>query len=221
MIISSTQLLVHLQLTLAVVAATDTSSVSTPTFIGFSYCVAYQSCWPSSLQFSQLNSLLVGRVIYPTPFAAPCHNNTGFNSTLCSQRQNTTASSEVRVDIAGAYLDTYWENGNGTCFLDTNRSQACEQGLVPVVGVDAQQSSDIVNAVKFAAQHRLRLRIKNSGHDLLGRSSGDGSFVIWMHNYKGIQFLKSFTPSGGGGKGVPAVTINAGEALEGVFPLLF
>jgi FAD/FMN-containing dehydrogenase len=56
-----------------------------------------------------------------------------------------------------------------------------------------------------ARQHNIRLVVKNSGHDYIGRSSGGNSLSIWVHHMKGIQIHdKSFTPK------------NCSVAIEGV-----
>ena len=53
----------------------------------------------------------------------------------------------------------------------------------------------------------------------LGRSSGKGSFSIWTHNMKGKEWHKSFIPHGAPDdtEGIPAVTLQAGEQLLGMF----
>lgn len=55
---------------------------------------------------------------------------------------------------------------NGTidaCFLNTTITGMCEQGSVPVIGVDARSVTDIQAAIGFAVQHSLRLVVKNTG----------------------------------------------------------
>lgn len=46
-----------------------------------------------------------------------------------------------------------------------------------------------------ARQYNIRLIIKNSGHDYIGRSSAPNSLSIWVHHLKGFQFYDtSFSP---------------------------
>jgi FAD/FMN-containing dehydrogenase len=70
----------------------------------------------------------------------------------------------------------------------------------------------MVAAVDFARQHNLRLVIKGTGHDYLGRSSGQDSLLVWTHRMRGINVHDSFVPSGCAEPrpGTPAVTIGAG-----------
>ena len=55
---------------------------------------------------------------------------------------------------------------NGTidaCYLNTTITGACEQGSVPVIGVDVRSVGDIQAAVTFAVQQNLKLVVKNTG----------------------------------------------------------
>ncbi|KAG9122435.1 hypothetical protein FRC07_001176, partial [Ceratobasidium sp. 392] len=64
----------------------------------------------------------------------------------------------------------------------------------------------------------VKLVIKNTGHDYLGRSSGAGSLSIWTHQLKGISFTDSFVADGcKKGSGVPAVTLGAAEQWRDVY----
>jgi len=102
---------------------------------------------------------------------------------------------------------------NGTidaCYLDTSLGVPCEQGSISAIGIDARSPADIQAGVKFAAAHNLRLVIKNTGHDYLGRSTAKGSFLIWTHNMKNITYHQSFTPEGGNTSIEDVITLEAG-----------
>ena len=65
--------------------------------------------------------------------------------------------------------------------------------------------------VKFAASHNLKVVIKASGHDYLGRSTARGSLLLWTHQLQNITFSDSFIIGGKDqgsvatvGSGVPA-----------------
>ncbi|EIW73961.1 FAD-binding domain-containing protein [Coniophora puteana RWD-64-598 SS2] len=97
----------------------------------------------------------------------------------------------------------FWESyihANGiimeTCYANTTTAGACEQGNVPIVAVDARTAEDIQAAVRFAVEHNLRMVVKNTGHDFIGRSAGRGAFMIWTHNMKNISYDAVFVPDG-------------------------
>jgi len=78
--------------------------------------------------------------------------------------------------------------------------------------VAAETAADIAAAVEFARSNGIRLVIKGTGHDYLGRSSAPGSLLVWTHRMREITVHDAFTPAGAGGgePGVPAVTVGAG-----------
>jgi FAD/FMN-containing dehydrogenase len=82
------------------------------------------------------------------------------------------------------------------CYLDTTLGVPCEQGSIPPVGVDARSGSDVQAAVNFAKQHNLKVVVKATGHDFLGRSTARGSFLIWTHNMKQTLYNPTFVPEG-------------------------
>lgn len=73
-------------------------------------------------------------------------------------------------------------------------NQTCHQGRVPDYAVYAESSQDVVEYVRFATKHNLRIVIKNTGHDMLRRSSGKGGFAVWTHKMKGLEFHEHFVP---------------------------
>jgi hypothetical protein len=62
--------------------------------------------------------------------------------------------------------------------------------------VNATNARLVAQAVTFARQSDLRLVVKNTGHDFLGRNIGYGSLSIWTHHIKGIEWLDGWTPTG-------------------------
>src|SRR5262249_49542708 len=78
-----------------------------------------------------------------------------------------------------------------------------------VVGEDA---ADIQAAVDFARRHRLRLVVKGTGHDYLGRSNAPDSLLVWTHEMRQVSVDDAFVPRGGAAAeaGVPAVSVGAG-----------
>jgi hypothetical protein len=45
----------------------------------------------------------------------------------------------------------------------------CAQGRYPAYAVAAKSPKDVSDGLKFAARHNLRVVVKNTGHDFLGR----------------------------------------------------
>ncbi|KAJ3502335.1 hypothetical protein NLJ89_g8935 [Agrocybe chaxingu] len=105
-------------------------------------------------------------------------------------------------DQPGAMQSPSWEAflfPNGTlegCYMNTTLGLPCLQGNVPPIGVDARSAADVQAAVAFASKNNLKLVVKNTGHDYLGRSAGRGAFMLWTHHLKDRSFNKQFVPTG-------------------------
>ncbi len=86
--------------------------------------------------------------------------------------------------------------------------------------IAAENADDITLAVDFASKHGLKLVIKGTGHDYLGRSSAPDSLLIWTHKMRDVEVHDAFVPEGGAIDGIPAVTVSAGtrwlEAYDAV-----
>jgi FAD/FMN-containing dehydrogenase len=76
--------------------------------------------------------------------------------------------------------------------------------------VAAESADDLAAAVNFAAERRLRLVVKGTGHDYLGRSSAAEALTLWTHHMREVTVHDAFVPAGSSGPGVPAVSVGAG-----------
>lgn len=72
----------------------------------------------------------------------------------------------------------------------------------------AKTHEHVKAGVDFARTHDLRLVIRNTGHDFLGRSTGWGALVINTHGFKNATFKDSY--DGPGDYHGSAVTVGAG-----------
>jgi hypothetical protein len=129
-------------------------------------CTSGSECWPSNSEFQTLASQVSQPLIHPAPPATPCYNSASGN---CSNVRSAWNNGVWRSDQPGAAQLSNWETytfSNGTtqaCYLDTTLGVPCQQGSVPVIGVDARTPEDVQAAVKFVAKHNLRLVIKTTG----------------------------------------------------------
>ncbi|KIK55607.1 hypothetical protein GYMLUDRAFT_47820 [Collybiopsis luxurians FD-317 M1] len=160
------------------------------------------SCWPSDADFASLASQVSQPLIYPVPPESACYPASD-PSGNCAEVIASTSDGNWRSNQSGSMqspnFETFiFQNGSiRACFLNTSLGVPCQQGSVPPVGVDARMAEDIQAAVVFAKKWNLRVVVKNTGHDYLGRSAGRGAFLIWTHNMKDISYNASFIPEGG------------------------
>ena len=78
--------------------------------------------------------------------------------------------------------------------------------------VAARRTADVVAAVNFARENRLRLVVKGGGHSYQGTSDAAGSLLIWTRAINDIVLQDAFVGQGCEGKQAPhpAVTVGAG-----------
>ena len=76
--------------------------------------------------------------------------------------------------------------------------------------VAAESAQAVAAAVNFARQHGVRLVVKGTGHDYLGRSNAPDSLLIWTHNMRDVTVHDAFTITGGAGEAMPAISVGAG-----------
>ncbi|CAG8947981.1 unnamed protein product [Penicillium salamii] len=192
----------------------------------FCRCQPDQPCWPNEDKWASLNSSTDGNLVKVTPFALPCHDPT-FDAEECSIAQEHTNSSTYRSSDPGALQWSNWETWpekDEQCYIETPQSTPCKQGRIPLLSVKVKEAKHIQEAVKFAAKYNLKLVIKNSGHDFIGRSSAPNSLQIFTHDMKEISIVDDFVPTvpvnTSAPPGTKAVKLGAGVQLHEMYSYL-
>jgi hypothetical protein len=111
-----------------------------------------------------------------------------------------------RIDHPTAGLWSYFTND--TCRPTANPSDTCTLGYYPVLYIDAKTTGHIQAGINFARQNNVRLIIRNTGHDFLGRSVGWGALVINTHSFQALTLHNTW--NGPGGYSGSAITVGAG-----------
>lgn len=78
---------------------------------------------------------------------------------------------------------------NESCDPFTDRAAQCVVGSYVQYAVNASGASEYIETLAFAKQRNIRLVIRNTGHDYLGKSTGAGSLALWTHHLKDITVL--------------------------------
>jgi hypothetical protein len=79
----------------------------------------------------------------------------------------------------------------------------CTQGKYPDYAVAARSAEDVSIGLKFAAKWNIRVVVKNTGHDFLGRSVGTGALSIWTRHIQGFEWIENWKK----GKATPVSTL--------------
>jgi FAD/FMN-containing dehydrogenase len=158
------------------------------------WCSPAQACWPSADDWQRLGAGLTGRLEIPASPVQACQ--TDATSAACTRALEAATNPFALQELAGGTESTGWLGA----WTATPSAYAVVAG-----GAD-----DIAAAVRFAHDHRLRLVIKGTGHDYLGRSSAPDSLLIWTHQLRQVTVHDAFVADGCTSPAVPAVSVEAG-----------
>src|SRR5689334_9486743 len=131
------------------------------------------------------------------------------DSRLAVQPCKDDAKSEACASVMRNLRNPYWlqEQAGGT------ESAGWLDAWTPAASTYAfavRTAADVVAAVNFAREHHLRVVVKGTGHDYLGRSNAPDSVLVWTHAMRKITMHDAFVPRGCSSAGVPAVSVEAG-----------
>ncbi|KAJ7797969.1 FAD-binding domain-containing protein [Mycena leptocephala] len=197
-------------------------SLSTLVFVVsiFSSCQARSRCrnvpgspgFPNVTAWGALNATVSGRLVTAVSSAKYCASLPGG---ACTDTQWTSAL--FRSTIPGAMNQVNFEQGYDLTppSLCLRNSTTCGQGDVPIYAMEAETVDDVQAAVIFARTHDLRLVVKSSGHDYLGRSTAPNSLLIHMTKFTAVNFTDAFTV--GEENMGSAVTVGPGVHMQDIY----
>ncbi|KXN85640.1 Putative glutamine amidotransferase-like protein C13C5.04 [Leucoagaricus sp. SymC.cos] len=166
--------------------------------------------YPSDSQWQLLNNTVSGRLVHAIPSGQYCRQ------TNCTDAEWTSAN--WRNTVPGAMNEVNWEqdhDSNPPSLCGRTSPATCGQGDVPLYAILAESAEDIQAGVNFAREYNLRLAVKASGHDLLGRSTAKNSFLIHTHKLQSVAFTDNFQV--GNQDLGSAVTVGSGVGLSALY----
>ncbi|PHH78727.1 hypothetical protein CDD80_6362 [Ophiocordyceps camponoti-rufipedis] len=163
---------------LSSITAADCSTTNCKSFHG-------SRDWPSHSVWASLNGTLGGRLLAPLPPGAVCHaEQPSYNASACPERKKEWSRYEWHAEDP---LSVMWDQfTHYSCLPDANAP--CTARGYPTYVVNASTAEHVKTGIDFARNHNIRLVVKNSGHDFIGRSVAPGALSIWAHNLNTIKF---------------------------------
>ncbi|KAK7397791.1 hypothetical protein QQX98_012840 [Neonectria punicea] len=149
-------------------------------------CLPGDACWPSVAAWNELNSTVDGRLIATVPIGSPCHDPT-YDAAACAELQTDWKLPQLHFNSSSSVMQAYFANQSCDPFLA--QSRPCVLGNYVSYAVKVSNSAQVAKAVKFATKHNIRLVVRNTGHDYLGRSTGAGALAIWTHHMKTAEVV--------------------------------
>lgn len=200
---------------LLLLAAAVTISSSTETPEGCR-TIPGDSSWPSLSAWNQFNQSVGGNLVATIPIAAPCHEtlfgepSSVYDPDVCAALRNVWYYPTTHLVSSSSPMAYPFSNNSCNPFLDPDTP--CTLGGHVVYAVNATTSQDFQATVKFAKRNNIRLVIRNTGHDYLGKSTGAHALGLWTHNLKSLELVEDFQTGNYTG---PAIRVGAGvEVIE-------
>ncbi|KAK2031715.1 FAD binding domain-containing protein [Colletotrichum zoysiae] len=148
-------------------------------------CLPGDACWPSTASWDALNTTVGGRLVATAPIGSPCHDPT-YDAAACEALQSSWSNPLTHIPSSSSVMQSYF--ANQSCDPFTDRAVPCTLGNYASYAVDVQSAADVSGALKFAKANNIRVVVRNTGHDFLGRSTGAGALAIWTNHLKSMDF---------------------------------
>ena len=170
--------------------------------------------WPSDEEWMKLNQATGNRLfIKPQPQASVCYPGPFYNAAKCAEITPIWSSSYTHMDDP---IEMMSPVAQGMTCMPPNvfDSHNCTRGGFPMYVINATEPKHVQLGVDFARKTGVRLVIKNTGHDFLGKSGGKDALSIWTHHFKEIEYIEQFVDKKLGYSG-PAFKASVGvQAFE-------
>ncbi|KAI9643577.1 hypothetical protein NHQ30_008198 [Ciborinia camelliae] len=152
-------------------------SQSSPTYAPCR-CFPGDTCWPSSAKWDAFNKTVGGKLIATIPVASPCHDTfpgISYDAEKCAEIQANWPRPEFHDETTHSPMAPFF--ANMSCDPFTPRDAQCIIGTYVPYAVNASCVADYRATLSFAAENNIRLVIRNTGHDYMGKSTGAGALA--------------------------------------------
>ncbi|KAF8432968.1 hypothetical protein L210DRAFT_3412981 [Boletus edulis BED1] len=193
---------------------------ATPTFASLS-----SGAWPNDSEWASLNRSVGGHLQALRPWAAVCYTSDPlYNAEECQLVLSGYDNDTQRDAVPAALLWSNWEScgyGQG-CALNYFNPQpisnaTCYQGSTPPYSISILDARDASIVVKWATAHNIKLTVKNTGHDYLGRSAAPSTLQVNTHLMDNLSYVPEFVPQGSYASPVTALTMGAGAQIYKIY----
>ena len=160
-------------------------------------CLPGDPAWPSAAAWGDLGRAVGGRL---AAVVSPLSE--------CAAAPDGPACTDVFKELKNPYYI-----GDSTALTQTCGWVDGWTSAPSAYVVAALTTQDVVHAVNFARENRLRVVVKGGGHSYQGTSNAAGSLLIWTRAMNAIRLHDAFVGDGCAGKHSrpPAVTMEAGN----------
>ncbi|KAE8379181.1 hypothetical protein BDV26DRAFT_259921 [Aspergillus bertholletiae] len=159
-------------------------------------CTPGDSCWPSLDTWNALNASVSGKLIKNTPVAISCYPGPYQNDAECAHVYSQWSNESFQSLSPVGYIYPTHDNCPPVDLSAGEKPGNCTLGPAPVYTINATEPEELAAGLAFAKRNNIRLVVRNTGHDILGKSEGYGALQVWIkYIQKGITYHESYMPS--------------------------
>lgn len=177
-------------------------------------CFPGDPCWPSSQKWTDFNTTLGGKLISTVPLGSVCHtkgDSSAFDKDACAILIADWGFPATHYTTCASPMASWFSNSSCSPFMP--RDSPCTATALQRYAVNVSGVEDVQSTIKFARDNNIRLAIRNTGHDYLGKSTAPGGLALWMRHLKDTRY-RQYTSDAYSG---PALRLGAGiQGFEGM-----
>ncbi|KAI1757844.1 putative 6-hydroxy-D-nicotine oxidase [Xylaria castorea] len=174
----------------------------------FTRCKTYPGdlLWPLQPVWKVFNLPTGGALIKTVPIGAACFTDSEhYDAEKCQEILAHWNESPTHADDPTSIMSPLYQGE--TCMPQNGNDSTCRIGGFPSYSVNVSTVAQVQLAINFARNTNVRLVVKNTGHDFLGKSVSAGALSIWTHNLKSLDYIEHYTGCDYTG---PAMKLGAG-----------
>ena len=181
-------------LSLALGAATPLATLAAASRTGRDRVRPGQADWPDASAWQRLDAATGGALVkIASPFAA-CR--AAPDSATCAALFKAPANP--------------WALGDDVALTQTFGWVDAWSSAPSVYAVAARRPADVVAAVNFARERRVRLVVKGGSHSYQGTSNAADSLLVWTRRMQDVTMHDAFVPAGCVGRTAPHRAVSCG-----------
>ncbi|KAL4897557.1 hypothetical protein BDV59DRAFT_208387 [Aspergillus ambiguus] len=188
-------------------------------------CTPNDACWPSEDTWRSLNTSVSGKLIQNTPPAISCYPGPYYNEAECAYAYKQWTNSTFQSLSPVGYVFPTEDSCPPIDIKAGDKAKNCALGPAPIYTINATEPDEVAKGIEFARKHNIRLVVRNTGHDILGKSQGYGALQVWIkYIRKGIIYHDTYNPSDGCQShswNGSALTIGGGYVWEDAYEEVF
>lgn len=158
---------------LALSALSNGSPVSAPAAPAGCKNVPGDAGWPTTAQWSKLNTTVGGRLIQTIPIGSPCYQKTynvadykydisTYDNASCANVQANWHEPTLHDESSSSVMQTYFANNSCN---PINVQGECGIGSYVQYAINVTDDQDALAGISFAQKYNIRILVRNTGHE--------------------------------------------------------